>query len=272
MSRAYNPAMIWEALLGGAVGGLVGGPWGLAVGAALGAGLDIFRDRDLPPLGSHMRAIPCEDGFIIVAAPREIPDGCLAILHARDPDGDFLPARVRRFSREDCFALLGTVQGGEVRLFLPHGVIDAVGEVTVSLRIFGSRTEARSVDVLGEDRLTIPLPDVPYHAARFWRPLLLLGMAVSRADGHIDAAELQRIQERIVAGLKIPDSEAEVLAAILQEPPVPMPELVAELRLRAPRTPTDAVLAALEDIARSDGRVHAEEVAVIGRIGVLLDA
>jgi len=261
--------MIWETLLGGAVGGLVGGPLGLAVGAALGAGLDIVRDRDLPPLNSTLQTLPDVDGITITAQTREIPAGCLAVLNARDIDGNFLPARVRRFSREGRFALLGTVSGGTVEMFLPHGVIDASGEVTLSLRIYES-SEVDSIDVIGEDQLTLPWPDTPYHAARFWRPLLLLGMAVSRADGHIDAVEIQRIRVRIVAGLKIPATEADILTAILNEPPAPLPELVAALRLRAPATPASAVLSALEDIARADGEVHPDEVALIGEIGVLL--
>lgn len=263
--------MIWETLLGGAVGGLVGGPLGLAVGAALGAGLDIFRDRDLPPLNAQIQTLPEADGVTIIAQAREFPAGCLAVLNARDIDGNFLTARVRRFSREGRFALLGTVSGGTVRMFLPHGVLDASGQVTLSLRIY-SGSEAESIDVLGEDQLTLPWPDTPYHAARFWRPLLLLGMAVSRADGHIDAAEIHRIRVRIVAGLKIPETEADILTAILNEPPVPLPQLVAELKLRAPATPAAAVLSALEDIARADGVVHPDEVQLIGEIGVLLQA
>lgn len=258
--------------MGGAVGGLVGGPWGLAVGAALGAGLDIFRDRDLPPLNAQIQTIPGPDGVTLIAQAREIPDGCLAIVHARDNDGDFISARVRRYSRADCFALVGTVRDGTVRMFLPFGTIDATGEVTLSLRIYGSSTETEEVDVLGEDQLTIPWPDTPYHAARFWRPLLLLGLAVSRADGHIDPVEIQRIHTRFVTGLSIPASESALLTTILNEPAAPVAELVAELRVRAPRTPADAVLSALEDIARSDGEVHPDEVALIGEIGVLLQA
>lgn len=262
--------MIWETLLGGAVGGLVGGPWGLAVGAALGAGLDIFRDRDLPPLSAHTRATPGPDGITLVAQAREIPDGCLAVINARNSDGDFLPARIKRFSRSGCFTLTGAVGGEQVRMFLPYGVIEATGEVTLSLRIY-SGEEAEDVDVLGEDRLTLPWPDAPYSAARFWRPLLLLGMAVSRADGHVDASEIHRIRARIAAGLKIPAAEGHTLSAILNEPPAALDALVSELRLRAPHTPTADVLSALEDIARADGEVHPAEIAVIGEIGVLMD-
>lgn len=273
-SEAYNPVMIWEALLGGAVGGLVGGPWGLAVGAALGAGLDIFRDRDLPPLGAQLQSIPGADGVTIIAQARDFEEGSIAIIHARSADGDFLRARVKRYSREECFALVGTVRDGQVRLFIPNGTIDVIGEVTLSLRIYTSTTaaEAAAVDILGEDRLLIPWPDTPYRAAHFWRPLLLLGMAVSRADGHIDSVELQRIQARFVAGLNIPASESDLLDEILNAPAQPVETLVAELRLRAPQTLTNSVLSALEDIARADGEVHPNEITLIGEIGVLLQA
>ena len=97
-------------------------------------------------------------------------------------------------------------------------------------------------------------------------------MAVSRADGHIEPVELQRIQARFVTGLNIPASESDLLDEILNAPAQPVEALVAELRLRAPRTLTDSVLSALEDIARADGEVHPNEVALIGEIGVLLKA
>jgi uncharacterized tellurite resistance protein B-like protein len=266
--------MIWEALVGGAVGGLLGGPWGLAVGATFGAGLDIFRNRDLPPLGAQLQSVPGPDGVTIIAQAREFEDGSIAIIHARTPSGDFLRARVRRYSREECFALVGTVRNNQVRLFVPHGTIDASGEVTLSLRIYSSTSvaETTEVDILGEDRLLIPWPDTPYRAAQFWRPLLLLGMAVSRADGHIEPVEIQRIRARFVAGLNIPASESDLLETILSAPAQPVEALVAELRLRAPQTLTDAVLSALKDIARADGEVHPNEVTLIGEIGVLLQA
>lgn len=266
-----NQPMIWETLLGGAVGGLVGGPLGMALGAVMGAGMDIARDRDLPPLNAQIQTLPSADGITLIAQAPESPEGCLAELNARDINGNFLPARVRRFSRERAFSILSSVSAGTVKMFVPYGVIDARGEVTLSLRIYSGR-ELASIDVLGEDQLTLPWPDSPYHAARFWRPLLLLGMAVSRADGHIDAVEIQRIRMRIASGLKIPPAEADILVSILNEPPAPLPQLVAELRLRAPATPASAVLSALQDIARADGEVHSDEIAVIGEIGVLLQA
>jgi len=96
-------------------------------------------------------------------------------------------------------------------------------------------------------------------------------MAVARADGQVDRVEVQTVRERVVTGLKIPSSEKDVVTSILRaEPSAPLRELLADLRLRAPRTRPSAILSALADVARADQKIHLAEAATIAEVARLL--
>lgn len=265
--------MIWEALIGGAVGGLLGGPWGLAAGAALGAGWDVLRGREAPPLDATMTARPCPDGVMIEARLIEAVEGGRALLVARDPEGVLLRAAVPRFAgSEQRFQIAAEVHNDLVRCFVPYGTIAARGlrEVTVCLRVYLSPVE-NELDLQGEESLTITWPDEPYSAARFWRPMLGLCMAVARADGLVERVEVRAVRERISAGLKIPPEELDEVTEILRvEPTAPLSELLAELRLRAPLIRPSVLLSALADVARANGDLHEAEVAIIVEVARLL--
>ena len=265
--------MIWEALIGGAVGGLLAGPWGMVTGAALGAGLDVLRGKEVPPLAATLVARPGADGLLLEATLAEPLGGGLAVITAHSLEDTPLRATVGRFAdAEGLFHLSVEVADSQIRAFVPYGVLEA-GErspVVFVLRVVQT-PEENELDLLGEERLEAAWPRTPYSAARFWRPMLGLSMAVARADGRVEQVEVRAVRERASAGLRIPAAEAEQVTAILKsEPAAPLPDLLAELHLRAPRSRPRVVLSALVDVARADGAVHAAEAAVITEVARLL--
>ncbi|MEL6344445.1 MAG: TerB family tellurite resistance protein [Myxococcota bacterium] len=267
--------MLWEALIGGAVGGLLGGPWGMAAGAALGAGLDVFRDRVAPPLDGVLTAAHHDDGLLLTATLSEpIPEGGFALFEAFDHDENRLAATdaAQRFAnRWGHFQLTTSVHDGGVRAFLPFGVVDS-GSATLDLRlrVFGA-PEPDELDLIGELRVTVDWPQAAYSAARFWRPLLGLCMAVAHADGAVDRGEVRLVRQRVAAGLGIPVEEIETVTEILRtEPSASLVTLIDALRLRAPRLQARHVIGALADVAHADGAVSPEEVAMIRAVGAAM--
>jgi len=265
--------MIWEALIGGAVGGLLGGPWGMAAGAALGAGWDVLRGREAPPLDATLTVRPSPDGLVLEAQLVEAVEGGLALVVAYDEEGNLLPAAVARFTAHDQrFQIAAEVHNDIVRCFVPFGVIAARGlqEVTLGLRVYTSPDE-NELDLQGEEQVRVTWPADPYVAARFWRPMLGLCMAVARADGQVERVEVRAVRERVAAGLKIPAAELEVVTDILRaEPTAPLAALLDELKQRAPWIRPSELLSALADVAHANGDIHAAEGAIIVEVARLL--
>ena len=191
--------MSWQAIVGGVIGGVFGGPLGAAAGAAIGVGIGTLDEGGTPlqsGLQGELRYFPDADGVLLVLNLPTVPEGALIIVHGRYENGSYRKSSVETYQDNDGdFQLLRSSLDRAAVLYLPHGVVPPDSDDTVLLSFRAVLpSESGEHQVLGESSFTIDYPHKAFSQARLWRPLIGLCMAVARADGRLDRAEVRVIR------------------------------------------------------------------------------
>lgn len=266
---------IWGAIIGGTLGGILGGPWGAAIGAGLGAGMGSVISDDSGG-GADVRdsaraGVPIDlairndqDGLKIrVASPATLSPQAFAVVRITDASGNLVLAKNPYTSGDGKFLIvilfrnqiaLGWFPVGALRHALP-------GKYIMQVAVYTSQTSPP----IGLVRSPIELPDPkPLYLTEIYRPIIGLCMAVARADGQLQTEEVRFIRSLLRERLSIPPAEDDMLKEVLKnEPHASVSEMVEELVLRFPTMQATDIIAAMVEVANSDGTVHDEEDAVI---------
>ncbi|MBX2798538.1 MAG: TerB family tellurite resistance protein [Myxococcales bacterium] len=241
------------------------------VGEALGAGIGGWMGQRGNDLGPSVQA---------VADVLEDPDGAGFVLQAEDPVPTTLAAAesvlVRVCSKQHAllggrapfvdddgnFALLVPFSDGQASFFVAWGAVVQPPEDAVILVLYLSDGE-----VLGHTGFEItPGPPTTLSIAGYLRPFALMAMAIARADGVVDPAELRTIRLQLRQLFELPEGDDALIARILEEPAPSLGRLTASLSCRFPGFDAEELFFGLIDVAASDGQVDPSEVQVLQRI------
>lgn len=106
--------------------------------------------------------------------------------------------------------------------------------------------------------------------ARFWRPLIGLYMRVAHADGRLVREEVRAVRRIVEDGLGLASDQRDKLRHLMKEAPLDLDELLMGLVARNLVFDPADVLGAMIEVAKSDGRIDATEIAVIREVALAL--
>jgi len=239
----------------------------VAATGSRGAGQDSREAEQVPELDAEIRFEDDQDGRLYrFELPYAVGSEQGLLVYIRkgekvvkgqgpfmDDEGDFAaaPTQVGPSAFEQYIpfgGVRGRKRGGEHALHVL--LLDASGE------------QARLL-AQGFYELELP-PRRPWLASEFLRPVVGLCMAVARADGRLDPAEIRTIRTELQKALEVPRSENEVLKAIIkQEPTAHVATLARQVAYRLPGLVPGPALDLMARVAKADGSVDALEVEII---------
>lgn len=261
---------LWGAIIGGVVGGFIGGPVGAGIGAGLGgwmsdddsgSGVELAMTWSVEEHsdGLSVSITPGFDASSVRAYGLQIKDGGGSVFIKAEPgfgddDGDF-------------FLLRPPDEGGSAVFFIPFGAYQLVSDDPHMLLIVALSESS----LIGVSHQIVTLPRRKFSKSRLIRPLVGLAMAVARADGTLDPAEVSEIRTTLTSLFEIAADDLDALRVVMKsEPSAPIEVLLRQALDRVPGLSVETIFAVLADVAKADGVVHPREVDVIRSVAYSL--
>ena len=270
----------WGKIIGGAVGGMMGGPIGVGVGLFFGSMFDDEQEPQVLPGGQQVLRgeIRWEDDpdgrFFMMQAGIHIPAGCGMIFRGLDSEGStYIKSRVQKMADDDGdFSVMVPCEAGLGCFYLPSGALKRSGNQDLVIEAVAIQSPGNQNVVIGLDRFHVNLQlKRAWKETLHWRPVIGLCMAVARADGQLDPAEIKQIRQILEEGLNLPKKESKVVQTLLKkEPSASVEQLCIWMARRFPMMQVADILSAMADVAKSDGHVHPSEIDVIHRAAMAL--
>jgi uncharacterized tellurite resistance protein B-like protein len=259
---------------------MMGGPIGVGVGLFFGSMFDDEQEQTGHPGGQQVLAgeIRWEedpDGwFFMMQAGVFIPEGSGLIVRVLESSGTtYIKSRVQTMADDDGdFSQMVPCENGLGCFYLPNAALKLSGNQDLILEAVAVQSPGTHNVVIGLDRFHVNLQlKRSWKETIHWRPVIGLCMAVARADGKLDPAEIKQIRQILEEGLNLPKGESKTVQTLLKnEPSASVDQLCIWLMRRFPMMQVADILSAMADVAKSDGHVDAREVEVIRRTAMAL--
>ena len=243
------------------------GPIGAALGAGVGDWPGVREQGFGPAVNAVADVLEDPDGVGFVVSPEQDVGASSVLVRVCSPDRTPQGGMPPFADPDGAFAVVVPMDGRRASFFVPWGAVHSPPPQVLVVVLY-----LRDGAVQGHTAFEMaPKTGQTLGVSAYLRPFGLLAMAVARADGQVERAELQNIRSQLQTLFELSASDRRHVEELLAEPVGSLGRLTASLSCRFPGFDKEELFFALIGVAASDGGVSDAEIEVLGQIARRLE-